>query len=196
MRPIQGSDSVSRTAVVDQPTYSQDVQSPKQTGESSVPTNSAAEKKSATQIAEQNKAAKELEATMRQHDLQNHVASGGIFLAPGKPNPSTPKGKLIHAEDGIAIFKNGKNHTVYGENKDLIPGKPKDGVNGVYVEDKNGKPHVFIFDKNGTDRVGHFEPNKFTPQQIVKIWEEERAKNPKASSAEINDAVLKRKPKD
>lgn len=136
MKPIQGSD-VSRTAVVDLAAYSQDVQSPKQTGQSSVPTNSAAEKKSATQIAEQNKAAKDLEATMRQHDLQNHVAPGGIFLAPGKPQQSAAKGKLVYAEDGIAIFKNGKNHTVFGENKDLIPGKPKDGVNGVYVEDKS-----------------------------------------------------------
>ena len=202
MKPIQGSDSMSRTAVADQSTELSGPSPEIKSDRKSVPVSSPAEKKSASQIAEQNKATKNLEATVRQQELHDHVAPGGIFLAPGKPpktsdiskvQSSADKGKLIYAEDGIAIFKNGKNHTVFGENKDLIPGKPKDGVNGVYVEDSNGNPHVFVFDKQGRDTYGHFEPKHYTPQQIVKMWEEERTKNPNASSDEIKQAVLKRR---
>ena len=111
-------------------------------------------------------------------------------MRPSKADP----GKLLLAENGIAIFKKGRDHTVYGENKDRIQGNPKDGVNGVYVEDKDGKPMVVIFDKNGKDEsVARFIPTKFTPQQIVKMWEEERKANPKGSNEDIRQAVLNRR---
>lgn len=217
MRPVQGSENAARPVAANQTADEtpKAMESP-QGLESKVQT-SATEIKSNQQMGQQNKATKNLEGAVLQNQLHSSLPGGNIILAQGKPpahlteapessettgnapakkqssSQSNP-GKMVLAENGIAIFKKGGNHTVYGENKDRIPGNPKDGVNGVYVEDYDGRPQVIIFDKNGKDgTIGRFYPEKFTPQQLVKMWEEERKANPKATNEEIRQAVVARR---
>ena len=74
------------------------------------------------------------------------------------------------------------------------PGKSKRWSEWCLRRNKDGKPMVVIFDKNGKDEsVARFIPTKFTPQQIVKMWEEERKANPKGTNEDIRQAVLKRR---
>jgi hypothetical protein len=218
MRPVQGSENAARTVAANQTAEMHEtpktMDSPQ--GSESKVQNSATDAKSAQQMGQQNKATKNLEGAVRQQQLHSSLPGGDIILAQGKPpshltegpessetkgNPpsklrssKSDPGKMVLAENGIAIFKKGGNHTVYGENKDRIQGNPKDGVNGVYVEDYDGRPQVIIFDKNGKDGTfGRFYPEKFTPQQLVKMWEEERKANPKGTNEEIRQAVVARR---
>ena len=62
------------------------------------------------------------------------------------------------------------------------------------LKTKTENPCIVIFDKNGKDEsFARFIPTKFTPQQIVKMWEEERKANPKGTNEDIRQAVLKRR---